>query len=223
MTEAEWLSSTDPGVMLAAVEGRASERKLRLFGVECCRHIPAAWQRSEYLTLLDAVERDADAAATQAEYDEALRGFLAYADREPVSLAAPGGAVPFHARLAVANAADTGNAHGLAVAVLSTIDAAAEADGQAAWSVAVLCGILRDIVGPLPFRPVTLDPAHRTDAALALARSMYDARDFAAMPILADALEEAGCEDPEILTHCRGPGPHTWGCWVADLVLGYAR
>jgi hypothetical protein len=82
--------------------------------------------------------------------------------------------------------------------------------------------LLRDIFGPLPFRPVTLDPAHRTDAALALARSMYDARDFAAMPILADALQEAGCEDPDVLTHCRGPGPHVRGCWVADLVLGYA-
>jgi hypothetical protein len=51
---------------------------------------------------------------------------------------------------------------------------------------------------------------------------MYDSCDFTAMPILADALEEAGCDQPDILAHCRGPGPHVRGCWVVDLVLGKA-
>ena len=49
---------------------------------------------------------------------------------------------------------------------------------------------------------------------------MYDDRDFAAMPILADALEEAGCDSANILAHCREPGVHVRGCWVVDLVLG---
>jgi hypothetical protein len=49
---------------------------------------------------------------------------------------------------------------------------------------------------------------------------MYESRDFSAMPILADALQDAGCEDESILAHCRGPGPHVRGCWVVDLVLG---
>jgi hypothetical protein len=49
---------------------------------------------------------------------------------------------------------------------------------------------------------------------------MYDTRDFAAMPILADALEEAECDNLDILAHCRGPGPHVRGCWVVDLMLG---
>jgi hypothetical protein len=53
-----------------------------------------------------------------------------------------------------------------------------------------------------------------------MAGSMYESRDFAGMPILADALEEAGCGDPDILSHCRGGGPHVRGCWVVDLVLG---
>jgi hypothetical protein len=48
---------------------------------------------------------------------------------------------------------------------------------------------------------------------------MYDSRDFSAMPILADALQDAGCTDEAILTHCRGPGPHVRGCWCVDLVL----
>jgi hypothetical protein len=49
---------------------------------------------------------------------------------------------------------------------------------------------------------------------------MYDSRDFGAMPILADALQDAGCDNEDILDHCRGPGPHVCGCWVVDLVLG---
>ena len=79
--------------------------------------------------------------------------------------------------------------------------------------------IIRDIFGN-PFRPVTLDPDWRTTTAMQIARGMYDSRDFAAMPILADALQDAGCDNADILDHCRGSGPHVRGCWVADLVLG---
>jgi hypothetical protein len=71
-----------------------------------------------------------------------------------------------------------------------------------------------------PFRPVTFSPAWRTDTVMLLARQMYDSRDFLAMPILADALEDAGCTTPAILDHCRrDPGPHIRGCWAIDLVL----
>ena len=55
---------------------------------------------------------------------------------------------------------------------------------------------------------------------VSLARQMYDFRDFSAMPRLADALQDAGCDNADILDHCRGPGPHVRGCWVVDLVLG---
>ncbi|MBM3980898.1 MAG: hypothetical protein FJ304_11545 [Planctomycetes bacterium] len=79
--------------------------------------------------------------------------------------------------------------------------------------------LLRDIFGN-PFRPVTFDPAWRTDTATTLARQMYEAREFGAMPILADALQDAGCDNDDILSHCRGKGPHVRGCWVVDLVLG---
>jgi hypothetical protein len=63
-------------------------------------------------------------------------------------------------------------------------------------------------------------PAWRTEAVVGLARGMYEGGDFAAMPVLADALEDAGCADGEILVHCRGEGPHVKGCWVVDLILG---
>jgi hypothetical protein len=80
--------------------------------------------------------------------------------------------------------------------------------------------LARDILGN-PFRPVAFDPDWRTSTALALAKQMYDSRDFSAMPILADALQDAGCENDDVLTHCRDAnGVHVRGCWVVDLVLG---
>ena len=80
---------------------------------------------------------------------------------------------------------------------------------------------MHDIFGN-PFRPVAFDPAWRTSTAVELARQMYEAREFSAMPILADALQDAGCENADVLGHCRGPGPHVRGCWVVDLLLGKA-
>jgi hypothetical protein len=70
--------------------------------------------------------------------------------------------------------------------------------------------LLRDIVGN-PFRPVAFSSEWRTSNAVGLAEQMYESRDFGAMPILADALQEAGCEVAEVLSHCRGPGPHVRG------------
>jgi hypothetical protein len=81
------------------------------------------------------------------------------------------------------------------------------------------CHHLRDIFGN-PLRPITFDTDWRTSTAVALASQMYESRDFSAMPILADALQDAGCDNGDILDHCRGPGPHVRGCWVVDLVLG---
>jgi hypothetical protein len=82
--------------------------------------------------------------------------------------------------------------------------------------------LARDIFGN-PFRPVTFSDAWRTSTTAALARQMYESRDFGAMPILADALQEAGCDSEGILSHCRDAKQlHVRGCWVVDLVLGKA-
>ena len=78
--------------------------------------------------------------------------------------------------------------------------------------------ILRDIFGN-PFRPITFDPSWRTSTVVSLAQQMYESRDFSAMPILADALADAGCSNEAILQHCRGPGPHVRGCFVVDLLI----
>ena len=83
------------------------------------------------------------------------------------------------------------------------------------------CELTRDIFGnPVP-PLVTFSPSWLTSTtAVALARTMYDSRDFSAMPILADALQDAGCDNADILAHCRSDGPHVRGCWVLDLLLG---
>ena len=79
---------------------------------------------------------------------------------------------------------------------------------------------LRDIFGN-PFRPVAFSPEWRTSTAVALAGQMYESRDFGAMPILADALQDAGCDSEDMLSHCRDENAtHVRGCWVVDLVLG---
>lgn len=80
--------------------------------------------------------------------------------------------------------------------------------------------VVREVVGN-PFRPVAFDPAWRTDTAVSLAKGMYDSRDFSVMPILADALQDAGCDNDDVLNHCRDPQQvHVRGCWVVDLMLG---
>jgi hypothetical protein len=84
---------------------------------------------------------------------------------------------------------------------------------------AVQCTLLRCIFGN-PFRSVTLDPSWLTCTVTSLAQAIYTDRAFDRLPILADALEDAGCTDADILAHCRGGGEHVRGCWVVDLLLG---
>ena len=80
-------------------------------------------------------------------------------------------------------------------------------------------GVVRDIFGN-PFRPTDFDPTWRSGPSTGIASRMYGARDFTAMPILADAIEDAGCVNAGILAHCREPAVHVRGCWVVDAVLG---
>lgn len=82
--------------------------------------------------------------------------------------------------------------------------------------------LLRCIFGPLPFRPISLESAWffwHDGLPVLMARQMYESRDFNDMPILADALEDAGCTDQDILGHCRQQGEHVRGCWVIDRLL----
>jgi hypothetical protein len=84
---------------------------------------------------------------------------------------------------------------------------------------AAQCALARELLGN-PFRVIVFEPSWRTSTVVALARQMYEARDFSAMPILADALQDAGCDNEDILDHCRAEQTHVRGCWVVDVVLG---
>lgn len=80
-------------------------------------------------------------------------------------------------------------------------------------------GTIAEVI-PSPFRPVPFDPCWRSSDALGVAEGVYAERAWDLLPILADALADAGCEEESILSHCRGGGLHVRGCWVLDLVLG---
>jgi hypothetical protein len=82
------------------------------------------------------------------------------------------------------------------------------------------CRLLFDVFGPLPFRRMITASHWLTPTVMALAGGIYADRAFDLLPILADALEDAGCDNADILAHCRDPGPHVRGCWVLDLILG---
>ena len=83
----------------------------------------------------------------------------------------------------------------------------------------VLASIYHDFT-PNPFVPLTWNPDWFTSTVRDLASHIYESREFTAMPILADALQDAGCDDEQILSHCRAEKPHARGCWVLDAILG---
>jgi hypothetical protein len=88
--------------------------------------------------------------------------------------------------------------------------------------------LLRCVFGLLPFRDVDVESswlAWNAGIVVGLARAIDEEQTFNRLPILADALEEAGCNDPDLLGHCRQAGLHTRGCWVIDLLLagGYGE
>jgi hypothetical protein len=80
--------------------------------------------------------------------------------------------------------------------------------------------VMHDIFGLLLFRPIAVEPAWLTTTVLGMATWVYEEKAFDRLPILADALEDADCDNTDILNHLRGPGPHVRGCWPLDLLLG---
>jgi len=217
MTEAEWLASLDSHEMLVFASDKLSDRKLRLFAVACCRLI---WQWIPEESSRDAVlvgERFADRLATKKALQklripmrEALRTV-----RDSYTRHCARHACVF----AVENIAERA-ALGAAVSAQGAVTGREKAVAGHTPTALAICQALRDIAGLLQFRPVALNPAWLTSDVLTLARGIYEERAFDRMPILADALQDAGCENDDILEHCRGNSPHVRGCWVVDQVLG---
>jgi hypothetical protein len=103
---------------------------------------------------------------------------------------------------------------------LGFLDDTEAKSGQLDKSDLAFCSpILRDIVGN-PFRPVNLDPSWLTSTVVDLANAIYEEDAFDRLPVLAGALQEAGCNSEEMIAHCRSEGPHVRGCWLIDLLLG---
>jgi hypothetical protein len=215
MTEAEWLACTDPGPMLdfLCASGRASDRKFRLFGCACCRRIWDAFPDPRNRDLVAVVENRPDGNFNDPVLDAAV---IASYGREPEFRDEPAYWAAWCLGRGFYTMSAAQSAFVVAIKAVSTADGQQGREAEAK----VQAALLRDIIGPLPFRPVAFDPAWRTRTAVAIAQVIYDERDFSLLPVLADALEEAGCENANVLAHCRQPGEHVRGCWVVDLVLG---
>jgi hypothetical protein len=186
--------------MLDHLQGRVSDRKLRLFAVACCRRVPHWLTKRRSQKAVDVAERFADGIATSEDLEEAgtrmrvreIRGHYG-----PVAAWAVAPSADLAARNAAWNAFVDRN------------------DGVENLAQA---GLLRCIFGN-PFRPVTISEDWLTPTVLALAQGIYEDGAFDRLPILGDALEDAGCNNAEVMNHCRGPGPHVKGCWVVDALL----
>jgi hypothetical protein len=232
MTEHEWDRCTDPRPMLAFLQGKAGERKLRLFACACGRRVWHQLRYEDSRRAVDVAERFADGIATREELART---------RE----AAANAANPYHeeggddqAGWACAYAASpTGSDCGLLCA--SSFCNSGPLEERRAlfrtrsgpWDTSlsrVAAGLIREIFGN-PLRPVQVDPAWlpwRGGAIVNLAQAVYEERelpsghlDAARLAVLADMLEEAGCCDAGLLGHLRSPGPHVRGCWPLDLLL----
>ena len=225
MNEEAWVGCIDPTPMLEFMQGKSSDRKMRLFGVACCRRVWHLFTNEQCRETVELGERLADglvaneerrAAAlfgqTQGWYGWFAAGMvLGKPAIESVGLGSD------HAARMVATANTSqpqivgNNRRNPRYEPEFYQHMERERFAQTA--------LLHDIFGN-PFRPITFAPESRTDTAIAIASQMYESRDFSAMPILADALQDAGCDNPDVLNHCRQGGPHVRGCWVVDLVLG---
>jgi hypothetical protein len=229
--------------------GRASGRKRRLLICACCRCVEHLLSQ-EGRAALAVGERYADGRATDEEAEAAGNRAIAAGEGRTHTAHAttaagwtcwPYAAVPYYstasafdggftAPVAYALRAGTGvndpiTAYRDWVVTLREAEAAGQEISLRREDALVLdegrhvFSLIRCIFGN-PLLRIALDPSWRTPAAAALARGIYDDRRFEELPILADALEEAGCTDVALLDHCRGPGPHTRGCWPVDLLLG---
>jgi hypothetical protein len=236
--EAEWEAATDPNPILEFIGAKISERKLRLFACACCRRIwqlmtdDRSWRAVEVAELLSDKTLDPRILKNAVEHaNQAVRNTWDFAANSAcLILSDPLMAAEYVSNLTASAvglparrgrdyiceveefASMTDDERYLAIwAPKAKLARIAELESQAA--------LLRDIVYNL-FCTVSIDYSWFTSTALALAQQMYESRDFSAMPILADALQDAGCDNEEILQHCRGENIHVRGCWVVDLLTG---
>ena len=223
MTEAEWHACADPTPMLETLRGKASDRKLRLFACACCRGIWDILPDERSRHAVGVAEAFADGTAGEDRLDAAWLAAREVSDTSQ-------GAVSQRTAARAAEAAAAGRADdaaaaasqhaGLAAALTSPQPSVVSRQGRERHA-----DLLRCVLGN-PFRPSSLSLtwlAWNDGVVRKMAQAVYEERAFDRLPLLADALEDAGCADADILAHCRGGGEHVRGCWVVDLILGKER
>jgi hypothetical protein len=202
MTEAEWLACNAIRPILEFLGESPGSRKLRLIACVCCRSV---WDQLN--------ERSQDAIMQGEQFADGM------IDKQ--TLLRAGNAARSSSK-SVGHTAKAARCCAYGDAYLAALFATDQVVQCCTNNIADLAALVRDIFGN-PFRPVTIDPswlAWNDGTVVKLAQGIYDDRTFDCLPILADALEEAGCDKADILTHCRQPGEHMRGCWVVDLLLG---
>ena len=251
MTHSDWLAYREPGPMLGALGDLASPRKLRLFACACCRRLESALPHLWNPATLEVAERFADGLASEEELREARRrvGEDLHAAYRRIEIETRGPRHPRDVRASALMEAEFSALRELSAATDTRVRAhalgrdAAQAFGGASAALALRSAVgdweVRDTVFDAMraeevaqadlvrdlftdrFWFVVPDPAWFTSDVMTLAHHIYERRAFEHMPILADALQDAGCDSDELLCHCRAPdGSHVRGCWVVDLVLG---
>jgi hypothetical protein len=197
MTEAEWLACEDPIAMVRFLRSKGSDRKWRLVMCQLAPldHTIRRGDVDAWRKSIELGEQWADGQISTAE----VTAFCRATCTEP----------------------GLGVWVSLEPQAIESVEAVAESGRW--YFTQCIPRLVRECFGN-PFRPVTFPPEWRTDTAVALARQMYEAREFSAMPILADALQDAGCDNADVLNHCRDASlNHVRGCWVVDLVLDKER
>jgi hypothetical protein len=234
MTEAEWLAcDNDPVKMWRFLDGKASARKFRLFAVACCRRIWPLLLERESRQAVEVAESYADGIAARGQLKAAWAAADQVAEQidenldweAPATRALEQRRRSYHAALAATWSAFS-NGRDAALH-------AAHYAAQAKKGVAERVGQARlwcDLLNEQDFPAVSVAPAWLSwnDGFLPeLARDIYENRTLPAgildndrLAVLGDALEEAGCDNADILNHCRQPGIHVRGCWVVDSLLG---
>ena len=231
MPEAKWLAATTLYELNLPRNTKGQHRKWRLLAAAWCRRaVTLAVPDPRLIQLLQAAEGFADGTMDADELKQARKVLTAI--RQEVGTDHFG---PLEALSNAAKALDFAT-HSNPVKPLSANESCyfafaaltRKSKKRKAWEQAieaeqaVQLRLARCIFGN-PFRPVPFPKKWRTESAVSLARTAYGTHNFALLPILADALEEAGCDHPDTLTHLRAPtAPHARGCWVVDLVLGKA-
>jgi hypothetical protein len=209
LTETWWRNFTHPSMVLWRLQP-GSARKLRLFACACGRHVWHLLEDERSRQAIEAAEAWADGLLSAGELRQ--RRLAAEAAEQDVRRRRRSYKFTFAARVAILAAWRSKELVPQAAYNVLWVDGAATPH---------LCDLLRDIFNPCRRTPI--DPAWLTwndGTVKKIAQAIYDERRFADLPILADALEDAGCAHAEILAHCRGSRPHVRGCWVVDLLLG---